>query len=96
LHTGLDVIRALGRIEKAVEVLERITNAHGERIQQLIQKTDRTDFALPIMENAIVRHAERMRALERVAHFGEFIIGSIAGASALVYLYYTLVRHASN
>jgi hypothetical protein len=76
-------------MEHAVEVLETTMKGHGEKLARV----DRMDYSLPVLENAMAIHGDRIRQLEKVAHFAEFTVGSIAGASALVYLYYTLASH---
>src|SRR6266481_9511143 len=67
LHTSLDVIRALGRMEHAVEVLERTTNAHGEKIHQVTRQADETKFAFSILDKAVALHGDRLRRLDKVA-----------------------------
>ena len=96
LFTTVDIYRTIGRMEHAVEVLERTTNAHEERIQQLIQKTNQTAFAVPVMENAIARHDKDLNQLGKIAHtaktFGYIALTFISaiGVVILIYLYHRL------
>ena len=98
LFTAVDIHRTLGRLEHAVEVLETTTKSHGEKVQQLIQKTDKTDFALPIIENAITRHGEELIQLGKEVHtaktLGNIALSIIAGGgillAVLIYLYHRL------
>jgi len=90
LNTGLDVIRALGRMEKAVEVLERTTNSHGGKIQETIRQVDKMDVAQSIVREGIVLQGDRIRRLEKVSHYAEFVglILLAVGATLIAYLYH--------
>src|SRR5450759_4703837 len=94
LFTAIDIYRTIGRLEHAVEGLESATRSHGEKIQQLIQKTDQTAFAVPVMENAIARHEKDLNQLGKIAHTAK-TFGNIAltltsgiGVAILIYLYH--------
>jgi hypothetical protein len=89
LNTGLDVIRALGRMEHAVEALERTTNSHGEKIQQIIRQTDRTEFTVGLLDREHVIQAERLKHLDRVVFVIEVIGIVLAGSGILL----ALARH---
>jgi hypothetical protein len=86
LSTGLDVIRALGRMEYAVEVLERTTNSHGEKIQQIIRQTDRTEFTVGLLDREHVIQAEKLKHLDRVVFVIEVIGIVLAGSGILLAL----------
>jgi hypothetical protein len=98
LFTAVDIDRSLGRLEHAVEVLETATKSNGEKIRQLIQKTDQTDFTLPIIENAIARHGTELIQLGKDVHtaktLGNIALSIIAGGGILLavfaYLYHRL------
>lgn len=79
VFTALDLYRSLGRLEKAVQVLEDARKTYDERILQLIERTTRTESALPVLRdtidrhnadlrNTIDRHATDLNGLGRVAH----------------------------
>jgi hypothetical protein len=95
LFTAIDIYRTIGRLEHAVESLESATKSHAEKLQQLIQKTDQTAFAVPVMENAIARHEKDLNQLGKIAHTAK-TLGNIAlvlttsciGVAILIYLYH--------
>jgi hypothetical protein len=93
LFTAVDIYRSLGRLEKAVDILETTTKSNVERIQQLIQKTDQTAFAVPGMEKAIARHENDLNQIGRIAHTAKTVgnialgLASGAGIAILIYLY---------
>jgi hypothetical protein len=96
LFTGADIWRTLGRLEQAAETLQTTTKSHDEKIQLLIQKTDQTAFAVPVMENAIARHEKDLNQLGKIAHTAK-TLGYIAlsfasgiGVVILIYLYHRL------
>jgi hypothetical protein len=94
LFTGADIWRNLGRLDEAVKTLQTTTNSHGEKIQQLIQKTDQTAFAVPGMEKAIARHENDLNQIGKIAHTAKTLgnialsVASGAGIAILIYLYH--------
>jgi hypothetical protein len=94
VFTAVDIYRGLGRLEKAVDILEATTKSNVEKIQNLIQKTDQTAFALPVMNDKIARHEKDLNQLGKIAHtaktFGNIAlsIASGAGIAILIYLYH--------
>jgi hypothetical protein len=94
VFTSVDIYRSLGRLEKAVDILETTTKSNVEKIQQLIHKTDQTAFALPVMENTIARHEKDLNQLGKIAHTAKTLgnialsIASGAGIAILIYLYH--------
>lgn len=96
LFTGADIWRNLGRLDEAVEALKTTAKSHEERLQQLIQKTNQTAFAIPGMEKAIARHENDLNQIGKIAHtaktFGNIALAlaSGAGIAILIYLYHQL------
>jgi hypothetical protein len=94
VFTAVDLYRNLGKLEKAVDILEGTTKSNVEKIQQLVEKTDRTAFAIPVMEDKIARHEKDLNQLGKIAHtaktFGNIAlsIASGAGIAILIYLYH--------
>jgi len=92
LFTGADIWRTLGRLEEAIETLQTTTKSHDEKIQLLIQKTDRTAFAVPVMENAIARHDKDLNQLGKIAHtaktFGYIALTLISGIGVGILIYF--------
>jgi hypothetical protein len=86
LQTGLDVIRSIVRMEHTVEVLERTTNAHGEKIQQLVRQSDRSEFSLGLLDREHVIQAEKLKHLDRVVFVIEVIGIVLAGSGILLAL----------
>jgi hypothetical protein len=97
VFTAVDIYRSLGRLEKAVDILESTTKSNVETIQQLTQKTDQTAFAVPVIQNTIARHDKDLNELGRIAHTAK-TLGYIAltlaasgiGVAILIYLYHRL------
>jgi hypothetical protein len=77
-------------MEKAVEVLERTTNSHGEKLQETIRQVDKMDVAQSIVREGIVLQGDRIRKLEKVSHYAEFVgLALLAvGATIIGYLYH--------
>jgi hypothetical protein len=79
-------------MEHAVEVLERMTNSQGEKIQQVTRQADETKFAFSILDKAVALHGDRLRRLDKLAFIGE-IVGGIVAAGILVPLLTYLVTY---
>jgi hypothetical protein len=86
LYMGVDIHRTLGGMEHAIRSLESANSSHGEKLQQIVRQTDRTDFALSILEKATVLQGEKIQRLEKVVFVIEVITISLAGTGALLEL----------
>ena len=81
-------------MDEAVKTLQTTTQSHEERIQQLIQKTDQTAFAIQGMEKVITRYENDLNQIGKIAHtaktFGNIALAlaSGAGIAILIYLYH--------
>ena len=94
LRLLLDVREKQGGMETAIRILEDTSRIHDERMLQLIERTTRTESALPFLRDMIDRnytdlrattdrHATDLNGLGRVAHttvsFGQLALALIAG-----------------
>ena len=92
LQTGLDVIRALGRIEHTVEVLERANDSHRERQSQVDRKIDKVEYILSNLQRANVSQGERLGGLEKEFYAGKVLGGIIVAGGILLALAIYLVH----
>jgi len=85
VQTGVDVIRSLARMEKTVEILERVTDSHDERLRETIRQVDRMDVGLAVVRDGMALQGDRVRHLEKVSHFAGFV-GAIMIGGGIVYV----------
>ena len=106
VFTAVDIFRSLGKLEKAVDVLEATAKSHTEKIEQLTHKTDRAAFAIPNLRKAVERNTtdinqlgqKRVAKLEGLVSTVEILGGialalTAAGVAFVVYLLHFLEAH---
>ena len=84
LYTVIDIQRTLGGMEHAIRSLENTSNSHAEKLQQIGRQTDRSEFALLILEKATALHGERIQRLDKVVFVAEVIAAGLVTAGVLV------------
>jgi hypothetical protein len=90
LYTVIDIQRTLGRLEHAIQGLEKANVSHGEKLQQVVRQTDRSEFALSILDKAIALHGQRIQRLEKEVFVAEVFVAGGGLAALAVYLIHRL------
>jgi hypothetical protein len=88
VFTAVDIHKNLGQLEKAVKVLERVTDAQGEKIYQVTRQMDRMEHTQTILDEGRALQGQRIRYLERVAHIAETVAAILL--ALIVYLFHLL------
>src|SRR5260221_14719346 len=79
LFTGTDIWWNLGRLDEAVKTLQITTKSHGEKLQETIRQVDRVDYAQSVVRDAMALQGDRIRALEKISHFAQFVAALMIG-----------------
>ena|ERR1700683_3905116 len=93
-HLLTEIQAHLGAMGNAVQILEKARPIYDERILELIERTTKTESAVPGLKETVDRHTTDLDGIGKVAHTADKlvrialgILAAIAGPT-LIYLYH--------
>jgi len=76
VFTAVDIHKNLGQLEKAVKVLERVTDAQGEKIYQVTRQMDRMEHTQTILDEVMGDiESEKVQAALGTEEKARFTVG---------------------
>jgi hypothetical protein len=97
--SAADIYKRFGELEKAVSILEKASDSHAGKIEQLTRKADRTASHIPYMKRNISQTSvdldeigEIVRNARTIARTARSVAFSAVGLAILVWLWNHLLR----